>query len=142
MNRPGSQIASLIAQLRGRINAFLLSRLAEEGITGLAPSHGAIFVVLFHDGPQPMMALSEKIRRDKSTLTVLVRKLENLGYVRREPDGADKRVSIIHLTEKGLQFQALFESISGELIDKIWGETPLEERRAIDDTLKKMLERV
>lgn len=142
MTIPGTDIASLIAKLRNKINGYIMSRLSDEGISGLAPSHGAIFIVLYHDGPQPMLALSEKINRDKSTVTVLIRKLESLGYVKREPDAADGRSSIIHLTEKGFKFRAVFERISNELIDKIWGDSSPKERRMLDGELKKMLERL
>lgn len=89
-----------------------------------------------------MQVLSEKINRDKSTMTVLIRKLESLGYVKREPDMADKRISIIHLTEKGFRFRALFERISDELIETIWGDTPLKERSKLDENLRHMLERL
>lgn len=142
MNVPGTDIGHIIGQLRSRISGFIVARLAEEGVTGLAPSHGAIFIALYHDGPQSMQALSEKIGRDKSTMTVLIRKLEALGYVTREPDAADRRSSIIHLTEKGFRFRALFERISGELVEKIWGDTPPRERRRLSEDLKAMLERV
>ncbi|UQZ87695.1 MarR family transcriptional regulator [Deltaproteobacteria bacterium Smac51] len=142
MNNSGHNIAHLISNLRGGINEFILARLADEGISNLAPSHGAIFVVLYNEGPQTMLSLSEKINRDKSTLTVLVRKLEALGYVERESDEADKRVSIISLTEKGQRFRAVFEEISKELVEKIWGGTPDKERCEITEELKRMLERL
>ena len=134
--------AHLIGRLRGRINDFILSRLAEEGVKGLAPSHGSILVVLYHEGPQPMAVLSERINRDKSTLTVLIRKLETLGYVAREADAHDSRVSIIRLTEQGLRFRALFERISEELTERIWGDTPESERRRISGELSRMLARL
>lgn len=139
---PGNDIAYVIAKLRKKINGYFLSRLADEGITDLIPSHGDIFIILYHDGPQPMLALSEKINRNKSTMTALIRKLENLGYVKREASAIDKRSSIVHLTEKGFRFRVIFEQISIELIDRIWsGKTP-KERRKIDEELKCMLERV
>lgn len=134
--------AHMVALLRGKINNFILSRLAEEGIKELAPSHGSILVVLYHEGPQPMAVLSEKINRDKSTLTVLVRKLEALDYIKRETDAHDSRVSVIHLTEKGVQFRALFERISEELTDHIWGDTPEKERRRFSEELTRMVERL
>ncbi len=142
MKNPGSDIADIIGKLRHKINGYIISRLADEGISGLAPSHGAIFMVLYHEGPQPMLALSEKINRDKSTLTVLIRKLEALGYVRREPDAADRRSFTIHLTEEGFKFRATFERISNELIDRIWGDTPPKDRRKLSEELTRMLGRV
>ena len=45
--------------------------------------------------------VKEKINRDKSTTTVLVRKLESEGYIKGIPDPDDKRSRIVYLTEKG-----------------------------------------
>ena len=126
--RVGDDIANRIAALRNRINAFILDRLAEEGVEGLAPSHGAVLAALYRDGPQPMKAICARVRRDKSTLTVLTRKLEALGYIGREADENDSRVTILRLTEKGIAFQALFERISEELRRTLWGDTPDRER--------------
>ncbi len=128
MIKTRDDIAHIIASLRNNFNAFIMDRLAKEGITELVPSHGAILVVLYENGPQPMKVICERVRRDKSTLTVLARKLEVLGYIRREPDENDNRVTILHLTEKGVNFQSLFERISEELYHKIWGDTPARER--------------
>lgn len=142
MMKPNTDIAHIIANLRNRFNAFIMDRLAEEGITELVPSHGAVLVVLYKEGPQPMKAICEAVNRDKSTLTVLVRKLETLGYVRREPDENDNRVSIIHLTEKGVAFQPLFEDISRELNRRIWGDLPEGEREVLYRQLSEMARRM
>ena len=142
MMNPNKDVANTISNLRNRFNAFIMDRLAEEGITELVPSHGAVLVVLYKEGPQPMKAICEAVNRDKSTLTVLVRKLEALGYVRREPDEKDSRVSIIHLTEKGVAFQPLFERISLELNRKIWGNTPEDEREVFCRQLSEMTRRM
>ena len=136
--KKGNDIANVIANVRNRANAFIMANLAEEGITELVPSHGAILVALYENGPQPMKAICERVNRDKSTLTVLVRKLEALGYVRREPDEKDSRSVIVHLTEKGAAFRSTFERISVELCQKIWGDTPENEREVLCRQLAEM----
>lgn len=142
MMKNGQDIVSVIANLRGCANAFILDRLAKEGITELVPSHGAILVVLYESGPLSMSEICERVARDKSTLTVLMRKLEALGYVKREPDEKDRRVAIVSLTQKGEAFRSLFEKISEELRRKIWGSTPDTEREAISRQLKDMIRRL
>ena len=67
-----------------------------------------------------MKQLAEKINRDKSTTTVLVRKLESLGLVKEEPDLNDKRNKIISLTEKGKEYNQITSEISKELIDNFY----------------------
>jgi len=119
-----------------------VEKLTEEGAAGLVLSHGAILVALYENGPQPMNAICLRVNRDKSTLTVLVRKLETLGYVKREPDKKDKRSTILHLTEKGTAFRPIFERISADLCQKIWGDTSENESEAICKQLTEMTRRL
>jgi DNA-binding MarR family transcriptional regulator len=67
-----------------------------------------------------MKDLAEKINRDKSTTTVLVRKLESEGFISGEADPADKRSRIIFLTEKGKQFNSIAQELSKELLDTFY----------------------
>jgi DNA-binding MarR family transcriptional regulator len=142
MMKKGNDIANLIANLRNRANAFIMTKLEEEGITELVPSHGAILVALYENGPQPMKAICERVNRDKSTLTVLVRKLEALDYVRREPDEKDNRSTILHLTEKGIAFRSIFDQISGELRRRMWGDATDDEREVLCRQLDEMTRRL
>ena len=142
MKKTGNDIANIIANLRNHANAFIMTKLAEEGITELVPSHGAILVALYENGPQPMKAICERVNRDKSTMTVLVRKLEALDYVRREPDEKDNRSTIIHLTDKGVAFRSIFNRISMELCQKIWGDTPENGREVLCRQLSEITRRL
>ena len=63
-----------------------------------------------------MGELSEKINRDKSTTTVLVRKLEKDGFITGDAAPNDKRSRIIYLTEKGRQFNATAQELSSDLL--------------------------
>ncbi|RRD63895.1 MarR family winged helix-turn-helix transcriptional regulator [Fretibacterium sp. OH1220_COT-178] len=142
MMRIGDDIAHNIALLRNGINTFLMARLTEEGVVGLAPSHGAVLVALYEGGAQPMKAVCDRVNRDKSTLTVLARKLESLGYIRREADKNDSRVTILCLTEKGIAFRALFERISEELRRTVWGDASEREKEAFCRQLSEMTKRI
>ena len=48
-----------------------------------------------------MQTLSRTLERDKSTVTVLVRKLTELGLVARKGTAGDGRVTMVSLTAKG-----------------------------------------
>ena len=140
--RIGDDIVQKISDLRNLANAFILESLEEEGIVGIVPSHGAVLATLYHEGPLPMKEISRRIHRDKSTLTVLVRKLEELGYVEREPDEKDSRIVRVRLTEKGIAFRALFERISEELRRTLWGDAPDREREDFCRLLADMTSRM
>jgi DNA-binding MarR family transcriptional regulator len=53
------------------------------------------------DGPAGMTALSRRLHLDKSSVTGLVDRVARLGMVERQPDPADRRVSLVALTEEG-----------------------------------------
>ena len=116
--------------------------LFRSGIVGIVPSHGAVLATLYHEGPLPMKEISRRIHRDKSTLTVLVRKLEELGYVEREPDEKDSRIVRVRLTEKGIASRGALERVSLRLRERVWGNASEEEREAVCHALIKMIERM
>ena len=82
-----------------------------------------------------MGELSQKINRDKSTTTVLVRKLETEGFITGKPDPADKRSRIIFLTEKGKQFNSIAMELSKDLLDTFYNGFTEEEKDIFFHTL-------
>lgn len=106
---------SLIATVLGLSNHYLKTRLKELGLGDLAPSHGSIVLALLSNGRMSMKDLASLIRRDKSTLTALVGKLEKQGYVRKRPSAEDCRVVFVDLGEKGQSLKEPFAHISEDL---------------------------
>ncbi|MBP5520079.1 MAG: MarR family transcriptional regulator [Treponema sp.] len=107
---------SLLSNIHTITADFLTARLKQNGFPDFASSHGNILFQLSVNDRQPMGDLAEKINRDKSTTTVLVRKLEREGYVKGEADPTDRRSRIIYLTEKGKQFNSLAQELSRDLL--------------------------
>lgn len=102
------------------MNRFIENRLKKEGITGIVPSHGAIFMALLKYEAMTMKELAEKIDRDKSTLTGLVNKLIKMGYVEKNRCPEDGRISYISLTGRGKALEPVFMGISEELVGEIY----------------------
>ena len=67
-----------------------------------------------------MKEISEGINRSKSTVTQLVDKLLAYGYVTKEADSTDKRISYIVLTELGMGIKKDFRDISDCLIHEFF----------------------
>ena len=65
-----------------------------------------------------MHELSEAIHRDKSTVTALVNKLKEQGYVERIQSESDSRVVYVRLTEKGKAYTVETGAISSALNEK------------------------
>ncbi|MEA5019246.1 MAG: MarR family transcriptional regulator [Gordonibacter sp.] len=98
-------------------NRFLIARLEQQGLVGIAPSHGDILVQLFAHDELPMSDLAQRIDRDPSTVTALIKKLAAAGYVTTSKLNDDKRITLVSLTPKGQQLQPAFESISNDLCE-------------------------
>ena len=97
---------SQVSHIHSLTADFLKKRLAQNGFDDFASSHGNILFQLSVNKSITMKELAAKINRDKSTTTVLVRKLEAEGYITGEADPADKRSRIIYLTKKGKKLTA------------------------------------
>jgi DNA-binding MarR family transcriptional regulator len=133
-------IIALIGSIREKAYRFITHELVVREITGLAPSHGAILSVLFQCDTLPMTELAKRIDRDKSTVTALVKKLANHGYVVRKKDPDDGRMTYISLTEKGVALQSEFEEISEALLGIVYKDFSTQEKEAVIRYLERMLE--
>lgn len=66
-----------------------------------------------HPGASPQ-EMAECIRVDKATLTKIIRKLTEVGYVRVVGDEKDRRIKHLYLTEKALPAAEKIKSIHGD----------------------------
>jgi MarR family transcriptional regulator, 2-MHQ and catechol-resistance regulon repressor len=64
--------------------------------------------VLYHKGPLPVQAICEKVLIANSSMSYVIENLIKKGYIEKVKEPSDRRVHIIHLTEKG---HVLFDEI-------------------------------
>ena len=119
---------------------FLKKRLAENGFDDFASSHGNILFQLSVNKSITMKELAAKINRDKSTTTVLVRKLEQDGLVTTTPSPDDRRNKILTLTEKGSEYNNIMKKLSKELQKKFYNGFSDEEIEEFGTFLKRIEE--
>ncbi len=129
---------SLLSNIHSITANFLTERLKNHGFPEFASSHGNILFQLSVNDKMTMGQLADKINRDKSTTTVLVRKLEAEGFISGENDPADKRSRIIFLSEKGKQFNKTAKKLSSELLETFYKGFSEEEKEAFFQTLLKI----
>lgn len=134
-------IFSNVARLREMGNELILNKLAQAGLSNVAPSHGDVLVYLLKVRSCRMTDLAKAVGRSKSTLTTLVEKLEREKLLVREADSEDSRAVIVQLTEKGLQLQPAFESISKDLESFLTARLSEEEVQTLDRLLRKAVDR-
>ncbi len=109
-----------IGRIRDKANSFLTREIERHHMKGIAPSHGDILWALYTYGELPMKRLAQIIGKDKSTVTALVNKLIRFGYVEKNEDASDSRVSNISLTERGREVKPDFMEISEALREKAY----------------------
>lgn len=131
-------ILSLISKIHEKGNRFIIEELKNNGAEGLVPSHGDILVCLYKNGKMTMKDIANSIHRTKPTVTVLVDKLEKLGYLKREASDEDSRSTNIVLTQKGEDFKVIFEKISEELNKMLYKNLSQEESELIEKLLRKV----
>nr|WSY49252.1 MarR family transcriptional regulator [Streptomyces sp. NBC_00886] len=68
---------------------------------GLYPGQEALLLELARTGPMIQAQLSEALGCEPPSVTLMTRKLEAAGHIRRTPDPSDKRASIVELTDSG-----------------------------------------
>lgn len=133
-----SAILSLISKIHEKGNRFIIEELKNNGVEGLVPSHGDILVCLYKNNKMTMKDIANCIHRTKPTVTVLVDKLEKLGYLKRAASDKDSRSTYVILTQKGEDFKVTFEQISNNLNKVLNKNLSENEVKLLEELLKKM----
>ena len=128
-----SQIHSLTAE-------FLKKQLSAQGFDDFVSSHGYILYQLSLKPQLTMKELSGKINRDKSTTTVLVRKLEGAGLVKISIDENDKRNKLLSLTQKGEEYNQMTKLLSQELMARFYKGFSQQEKKEFCSFLDRIKE--
>jgi DNA-binding MarR family transcriptional regulator len=87
-----------------------------RGEGGLRPKHGAVIANLDGSGTRPSV-LAARAGMTKPAMGELIDELEELGYVRREPDPSDRRAKLVVPTDRALARQALARDVMREIED-------------------------
>jgi DNA-binding MarR family transcriptional regulator len=104
----------LAARLLFALQDEVFARLAERGHGDVQPRHGAVLGFLDAGGVRAT-ELARLSGRHKQIVGRLVDELEELGYVERRPDPADRRAKLVVPTERGLDEQRQADEIIAEI---------------------------
>lgn len=132
-------IVYFISRTKQKMILFIQQQLKNEELSNIVPSHGNILTALYeNNGKLSLQEIAKKIGKDKSTVTSLVKKLTSLGYVEKITSKEDKRVSYLHLTEKGKSIECVFNKISDNVQKTAYQNFTLEEKETFLRLLKKL----
>ncbi|MFG1852518.1 MarR family winged helix-turn-helix transcriptional regulator [Actinomadura geliboluensis] len=122
--RRAPDLGMLAGRLMRVLQDELFQRLAEQGHPDVRPRHGTVLAFLDAEGMRAT-ELAARSGQHKQIVGTIVDELTALGYVRREPDPADRRAKRIVPTEHGLDEIAKARAILADIEDR--------HRRALGD---------
>lgn len=107
-------IGILAARMLHRFQRTMFDRLADEDFGDLRPQHGAVLAHLDEEGSRAV-DLSQRSGAHKQVVSKLLEELEQLGYVARQPDPADRRAKLIVPTERGRRQMRRSDEIAADI---------------------------
>ena len=105
---------------------------------GITYTQYIVFMVLWARDGVSVRELGERLYLDSGTLTPLLKKMEQAGFVRRARSEADERVTLVYLTDAGRAMREKCMEIPVHLSKSV-ALSP-EEARALYDLLYRILE--
>jgi len=127
-----------ISKIRQNLFSFLEKEMADKKITDISPSDGDILFALDRQGPLSVQEIAALTVKDKSTVSSVIKKLEERGFVIRERSGDDSRYVIITLTEKGKKIKPLLWKISASMNEKMFKGLSDREKQQLFELMEKI----
>ncbi len=104
---------------------------------GLTHPQYLVMLALWQFAPLSVRRLSELLQLDPGTLSPLLKRLEAIGYLRRERDQADERSLAITLTAEGQALRGRAEQIPPAVVQRLG--MPIEELRQLHAALTQVI---
>lgn len=131
-------VALLVDRFMRTIHFGLQERAPGFDKMAVGPGGGIVLMTLSDTGQISLNKLTERVARDKSQMTRMIRSLETKGLVVRQASPDDARVSLISLTPNGERVvEELLQTVT-EVIDGILAPISDSEKQ----TLQALLARV
>lgn len=90
---------------------------AHELLNGLGLFRGQppLLYALWEKDGQTHGELAEKLQITPATITKMIQRMEKTGFVQRQSDASDQRVSRVYLTDAGRAIRAQLESVWNQM---------------------------
>jgi len=112
------QAGFLMAKIRQVGERLFLRRLKDAAIE-INPAQGRIMFALWQKDGVSIQELVRKTQLGKSTLTSMLDRLEAMGYLYRQRSDEDRRLVLIHRTEKDRATETQYVQLS-EQMTEVW----------------------
>jgi MarR family transcriptional regulator, organic hydroperoxide resistance regulator len=137
MNNP-RQSGFLISKIH-HLGSRIFARMLKEYNIEINPAQGRIMFVLWQEDGIPIRELARRTSLEKSTLTAMLDRLEQMGYVRRIHSEGDRREILVERTAQDRYWQGIYVKVSqdmGNLFYKGFSEREIDE---LDEYLRRLL---
>ncbi|WP_066516463.1 MarR family winged helix-turn-helix transcriptional regulator [Curtobacterium ammoniigenes] len=104
---------------------------------GLTHPQYLVMLALWEASPRTARSIAADLRLEPATITPLLRRLEDTGYIRRERDSTDERALAVTLTTAGNALRGRAERIPVAIASRLgW---PLNRLESLKDELTSLL---
>ena len=104
---------------------------------GLTHPQYLVMLALWQYAPLSVRRLSELLQLDPGTLSPLLKRLESIGYLRRERDRADERSLAVTLTATGQALRGRAEQIPPAVVERLG--MPIEDLQRLHAALTQVI---
>ena len=126
---PSSGSIALLIQLTRRVY-----RRASEDVLGMKLKAYMVLLNL-REGALPQADLCASMQMDANNTVLLLNYLEDLGFVERRRDPADRRRHIVAITDSGFEALARAERAMESLEEEVFGAMSAEDRESLRSLL-------
>lgn len=130
-----------MGRLRNEFVAELEQELARKGV-GLNFNQFLALKLLGDESPRTPGELARALHYNPGAMTRLLDKLEQLGYLRRVPDLADRRALRLELTTSGKLIRKRVIECSSAAAERVFDCINTHEKDTLRDMLSRVLEHV
>ena len=130
----------LIAKIHQITNRIFTQMLKDYGIEELNPGQGRILFALWQKDDVPIRELSIKTQLTKSTLTTMLKRLETAGYLTRNSDDDDERITKVKLSQMSKNLQSKYLDVSRKMSEVFYGSLTEKEIDQFEDFLRRILD--
>lgn len=116
----------------------------DHGLSNFEIGWGQQFYVEYlYDHPgASAQEMVECIRVDKATLTKVMKKLKEIGYIRVERSEDDKRMKFLYLTEKAVPAAKRIKEIHNSFYNTLSSNLSPSEIQQAEQTMEQMMENI
>lgn len=120
----------------------LMKMYYDHGLSDFEIGWGQQFYVEYlYDHPgASAKEMIECIRVDKATLTKVIKKLEEVGYVKVVRSEEDKRIKLLYLTDKAIPAAIRIKEIHSSFYNTLCSNIPPSDIQYTEQTMERMLE--